>query len=56
MEIEAHQQRAVILETQSQLIQLDVKLKNTELVSEFMELLIKKRQLHQLLKELQNEL
>ncbi len=45
-----------MLEIQSQLIQIDIKLKKEELVSEFMELLIKKRQLQELLNQIQNEL
>jgi hypothetical protein len=56
MLIDREKSKAVMLEIQSQLIQIDIKLKKEELVSEFMELLIKKRQLQELLNQIQNEL
>lgn len=56
MQIEREKFKAAEIEIKSQLLQIDIKLKNTELVSEFVDLLIKKRELVELLNHLQNEL
>ena len=46
---------AVIIEIKAQLLQLDIIAKKTILVSEFVEQLMKKRQLQELLNQIQNE-
>lgn len=54
MLIDTDKQKAVIFEIKSQLLQLDIKLKEVGLVSEYVELLVKKRELQELLNQVQN--
>ena len=49
------EKKAVIIEIKAQLLQLDIVAKKTILVSEFVEQLMKKRQLQELLNKIQNE-
>ena len=55
MQINPEDKQAVITEIRAQLLQLDIVAKKTILVSEFVEQLMKKRQLQELLNQLQNE-
>ena len=55
MQINPEDKQAVITEIRAQLLQLDIVAKKTILVSEFVEQLKKKRQLQELLNQIQNE-
>lgn len=55
MQINPEDKQAVITEIRAQLLQLDIVAKKTILVSEFVEQLMKKRQLQELLNQIQNE-
>ena len=55
MQINPEDKAAVIIEIKAQLLQIDIVAKKTILVSEFLEQLMKKRQLQELLNKIQNE-
>jgi hypothetical protein len=55
MQIEPNLKKSVIREIEAQLIQLDIKLKDAILVSEYVELLVKKREYQELLNQINNE-
>lgn len=53
MQIDRDKRRSVLLEIHSQILQLDIKLEAEEIVSEYVKLLVKKRELQELLNQIQ---